>query len=170
MIKSRWPHGSLLGIDSQRQLLRTSASWPWSSRTHHPQNENSFCSRIKDSWCWNGNSSLKQAFVPSLQIVQLSWTSQFIIRAYRRGGLKGWISLLGSKSSTSLVSGDSKPATAREAKRRAGRKSEAYVLHGRHHWRVTRSFPNLEHILSHPGWALWPHCNGLIMGWRYRLQ
>ena len=114
----------------------------------------SFCSRIKDSWCWNGNSSLKQAFVPSLQIVQLSWTSQFIIRAYRRGGLKAWISLLGSKSSTSLASGDSKPATTREAKRCAGRNSEAYMLHGRHHWRVTWSLPNLEHILSHPVWAL----------------
>ena len=96
MIKSRWPHGSLLGINFQNKSLRTSASWPSSFRTHHPQNESSFCSMIKDSICWHGSSSFKQVFL-AFKLASSPEPHSMYLRPKKRWGQEACINLLDNK-------------------------------------------------------------------------
>ena len=96
MIKSRWPHGSLLGINFQSKSLRTSASWLSSSMTHHPQNESSFCSMIKDIICWHGSSSFKQVFL-AFKLASSPEPHSMYLRPNKRWGQEAWINLLDNK-------------------------------------------------------------------------
>lgn len=93
VIKSRWPDGSLLGINSRRKPLRHLLL---GRDLHHSKDETSLCSSSKDSLCWNGSSSFKKVFPLVRRASSLNLTCTWL-RSIRRdsGSLD---QLLGSKA------------------------------------------------------------------------
>lgn len=101
-----------MGINFQNKSLRTSASWPSSFRTHHPQNESSFCSMIKDSICWHGSSSFEQVFL-AFKLASSPEPHSMYLRPKKRWGQGSLHQSSRQQSGRALESGD-EMATARE--------------------------------------------------------